>query len=113
MSVSAKRLTMVWLAAVAVTTPAAIAQKSYIAAGVAGEITETSVTSLWRAPKDISSENLFYGRGGQEHAPHGPFTFESEDLDGSNPKYDVRDPDGVKWKIKLGVEAVELPVSLA
>jgi hypothetical protein len=105
MSVSAKTLTMVWMAAVAVTIPAAIAQKSYIAGGVAGEITETSVTSLWRAPKDISSENLFYGRGGQEHAPHGPFTFESEDLDGSNPKYDVRDADGLKWKIKLGVEA--------
>jgi hypothetical protein len=28
-----------------------------------------------------------------------------EDLDGTNPKYDVRDEEGVKWKIKLGAEA--------
>ena len=69
------------------------------------EITQTPITYLWRQPKDIASENLFYGRGGQQHAPHGPFTFESEDLNGTNPKFNVRDPDGVKWKIKLGAEA--------
>ncbi len=74
-------------------------------AGVVGEITQPPITYLWREPKDIGSENLFYGRGGQEHAPHGPFTFESEDLEGTNPKFDVRDADGVKWKIKLGAEA--------
>ena len=54
---------------------------------------------------DIRSENLFYGPGGKEHEPHGPFTFVKEDLNGTNPKYDVRDQDGVKWKIKLGAEA--------
>ena len=32
-------------------------------------------------------------------------TFEKEDTEGSNPKFDVRDQDGEKWKVKLGVEA--------
>ena len=63
------------------------------------------LTELWREPEDIRSENLFYGPGGKAHEPHGPFTFVKEDLDGTNPKYDVRDEDGVKWKIKLGAEA--------
>jgi hypothetical protein len=60
---------------------------------------------LWREPKDIDGRNLFYGPGGKEHQPHGTFTFVREDLDGSNPKLDVRDDDGMKWKIKLGAEA--------
>jgi hypothetical protein len=61
---------------------------------------------LWREPVDIASRNLFYGPGGKEHEPpHGMFTFLKEDLDGTNPKLDVRDQDGVKWKVKLGLEA--------
>jgi hypothetical protein len=63
--------------------------------------------SIWREPADISSRSLIYGSGGKEHAP-GPnarFTFVKEDLDGTNPKFVVRDGDGVKWKVKLGVEA--------
>ncbi len=32
-------------------------------------------------------------------------TFEKEDLSGSNPKFVVRDRDGVKWTVKLGDEA--------
>ena len=28
-----------------------------------------------------------------------------EDMDGTNPKFSVKDRDGVKWKVKLGVEA--------
>jgi hypothetical protein len=84
---------------------AAIAQKSYIVGGIAGEITQPVLSELWHEPKDIRSENLFYGPGGEDHAPRGPFTFVKEDLNGSNPKYNVRDADGVKWKIKLGAEA--------
>jgi hypothetical protein len=104
MRIRGKRLTAVWILAV-VGSSTAIAQKRYIAAGTTGEITQAVLTELWRQPKDIRSENLFYGAGGKEHEPHGPFTFLKEDLDGTNPKYDVRDEDGVKWKIKLGAEA--------
>jgi len=60
---------------------------------------------FWSDPSDWATRDLFYGPGGQQHQPHGPFTFEKEDLDGSNPKFVVRDSDGVKWKVKLGLEA--------
>jgi len=61
--------------------------------------------TLWRDPADIASRNLLYGSGGEGHQPRGTFTFVQEDLEGSNPKFDVRDQDGVKWKVKLGAEA--------
>lgn len=60
---------------------------------------------LWRDPTDLTTRNLIYGIGGKEHEPHGPFTFVKEDLDGTNPKFVATDSDGVKWKVKLGVEA--------
>ncbi len=47
----------------------------------------------------------FTGAAASEHAPHGPFTFQSEDLEGTNPKFNVVDSQGVKWKVKLGAEA--------
>lgn len=60
---------------------------------------------LWSDPVDLESRDLFYGPGGRQHEPHGPFTFIKEDLSGTNPKFDVKDRDGVKWKVKLGIEA--------
>ena len=60
---------------------------------------------LWRNPVDIASRNLYYGPGGKAHEPHGPYTFEKEDMAGSNPKFDVIDQDGVKWRVKMGDEA--------
>lgn len=60
---------------------------------------------LWHNPVDIASRNLYYGPGGKEHAPQATFTFLKEDMNGTNPKFDVRDEDGVKWRVKLGVEA--------
>jgi hypothetical protein len=104
MRINVKRLTVVWLLT-GLGVPVTFAQKGYIAPAVVGEITQPAPTELWRQPKDIPSENLLYGRGGKDHEPHGPFTFADEDLDGTNPKYNVRDQDGVKWKIKLGAEA--------
>jgi hypothetical protein len=62
--------------------------------------------TLWSEPSDIQARSLFYGPGGQQHQPAGAsFSFVDEDLDGTNPKYNVKDRDGVKWKIKLGAEA--------
>ena len=60
---------------------------------------------LWTAPDDIRHLNLFFGSQGQNNQPHTIFTFVKEDLDGSSPKFYVRDQDGTKWKIKLGPEA--------
>ena len=60
---------------------------------------------LWREPVDIASRNLYYGPGGATHVPSGSFTFEQEDMNGSNPKFDVSDQDKVEWRVKLGEEA--------
>jgi hypothetical protein len=59
---------------------------------------------LWREPTDIVSRDLFYGSGGKEHAPSGVFTFVKEDREASNPKFTIRDENGVEWKVKLGGE---------
>jgi hypothetical protein len=67
--------------------------------------TKAIVSELWIAPTDISSRNLFYGPGGEKHQPGKSLTFIKEDLSGSNPKFDVRDENGVCWKVKLGVES--------
>ena len=72
-------------------------------------LSETDATNrlgvLWAEPADIASRNLFYGPGGEDHEPHSTFTFLKEDLNGTNPKFDVRDENGTKWRVKLGAEA--------
>lgn len=60
---------------------------------------------LWRDPGNIAELNLLYGRGGEDGQPEAPFRFESEDASGTNPKFDVRDAHGTKWRVKLGDEA--------
>lgn len=94
------------LAVIALSSPAAgTPKKGNRAREARDEITGEVCGALWRNPTDIASRDLFYGPGGKKHQPHGPFTFVKEDLDGSNPKFIVRDREGVKWKIKLGAEA--------
>lgn len=101
-----KNLTTLFLIVVLACLPAPAAAKKKLKAPAAeGEITGGVLTVLWREPRSISSENLFYGPGGKQHQPQGPFTFIKEDLDGSNPKFSVEDANGVKWKVKLGDEA--------
>lgn len=60
---------------------------------------------IWTDPGDISSKNLLYGSGGEADQPRPPVVFEKEDTKGTNPKFDVHDQSGTKWKVKLGVEA--------
>ncbi len=60
---------------------------------------------MWTDPTDWATRDLFYGPGGKEHEPQGPFTFVKEDLDGTNAKFTVQAGDGTKWKVKLGLEA--------
>jgi len=61
---------------------------------------------IWRDPGDISTLNLIYGAGGSEHAPdpNGTYTFDKEIMHGTSPKFDVKDAQGVKWRVKLGQE---------
>jgi hypothetical protein len=62
---------------------------------------------LWREPLHIGRGDLFYGPGGAAHRPdvHDTFTFLKEDVEGSRPKFEVKDSHGVHWKVKLGTEA--------
>ena len=62
--------------------------------------------AIWRDPGNVPTLNLLYGAGGSEHAPdpHGTYTFEKEDMNGTSPKFDVKDAQGVEWRIKLGEE---------
>jgi hypothetical protein len=101
-----KRFFVLWIGALlSGFYPWTFAQEPYVTNDGKSESSETSAPVLWREPSDIASRNLLYGPGGQDHQPHPPFTFEREDLSGSNPKFDVRDRDGVKWRVKLGAEA--------
>src|SRR5579871_1447140 len=95
-----KKISLVGVLAVAIGYPI-VAHDKAGKADAAGS--ETVV--IWRNPTDLASRDLFYGPGGEAHQPHGTFTFVKEDLDGTNPKFVVRDDDGVKWKVKLGDEA--------
>jgi len=60
---------------------------------------------LWQDPGNIAGKDLLHGAGGEEGQPKPPFTFEAEVKHDSNPKFDVRDADGKKWRVKLGAEA--------
>jgi hypothetical protein len=59
---------------------------------------------LWTDRGDVRMLDLSGGAGGKEHQPAGKFTFVKEDMDGSSPKFIVRDEQGVRWKAKLGQE---------
>jgi hypothetical protein len=97
---------ILFLTAALITLPSAQAAKKRAKGPRAeAEITGTVRTMIWREPSNIGSRNLFYGVGGANNVPHGTFTFRKEDLNGSNPKFDVEDDNGVKWKVKLGSEA--------
>lgn len=60
---------------------------------------------LWEQRDNIGELNLFYGQGGEKHAPVPPFTFLQESMHGTNPKFDAKDADDKKWRVKLGEEA--------
>jgi len=66
--------------------------------------TRVSPSALWRDRGDIASLNLLHGPGGREHQPSGRFTFVKEDKQGSAPKFEIVDQQGVHWKAKLGEE---------
>src|SRR5882724_1581822 len=66
--------------------------------------TRVPSAALWRDRGSIESLNLLYGAGGKEHQPAGKFTFVKEDKQGTAPKFEVVDEQGVRWKVKLGEE---------
>ncbi|HEY4011000.1 MAG TPA: hypothetical protein VGM11_12680, partial [Acidobacteriaceae bacterium] len=61
--------------------------------------------SIWQDPGNIASKDMFHGAGGVDGQPVPPFKFVAEDMNGTNPKADVEDANGKKWRMKLGEEA--------
>jgi hypothetical protein len=65
-------------------------------------------TVLWRDPGDIASlELVINGAGGAQHAsrPEAEYLFVKEDMNGTSPKFYVKDDGGVEWLVKLGEDA--------
>jgi hypothetical protein len=92
------------ITALAVSIPAYAYQAPGGQAFGAAVTAPVSAAGLWRDRGDIQALNLLYGPGGKEHVPAGKFTFVKEDKEGSSPKFDVVDEQGVRWKAKLGEE---------
>lgn len=64
------------------------------------------MAELWREPVDLKSRDLFHGPGGAELQPQPvTYTFVARKTTGTNPGYDVRDPQGRLWSVKLGKES--------
>lgn len=62
--------------------------------------------ALWERPKDLASRDLFHGPGGKALLPKDvPYRFVSEDKRGHSGGYEVLDPSGRKWDVKVGEEA--------
>lgn len=72
----------------------------------ASEIPTEVKSVIWHETIDVNQLNLFYGAGGKEDTPdpHARYKFKKEDESGTNPKFDVEDDKGVKWRVKLGQE---------
>jgi hypothetical protein len=62
---------------------------------------------IWGGTADPATLDITNGIGGKEHAPDfsATFTFLEEDMSESQPKFDVRDAQGMEWRVKLGEEA--------
>jgi hypothetical protein len=61
---------------------------------------------LWRIPNDLESRDLFHGPGGSDLVPPAvTYAFVARKTTGTNPGYDVRDPLGKLWSVKLGEES--------
>ena len=65
------------------------------------------IEQLWQEPGDIAARDLFHGLGGKDQVPDpdAEYRFEKEDKSGHSRGYEVEDPSGRKWKIKVGSEA--------
>ena len=48
--------------------------------------------------------DLVAGSGGKGHEPGSHFTFIKESSNGTSPKFEVKDENGITWKVKLGEE---------
>jgi hypothetical protein len=64
----------------------------------------TRPSRIWEDRGPIQDLDLFWANGSPDRVPAAPFTFLSEDLNGTNPKAQVRDAKGVLWGVKWDEE---------
>jgi hypothetical protein len=71
---------------------------------VAGPV---SIDELWQDPGDIAARDLRWGAGGQAGVPSSSadYQFKAIDSTGYSTGYDVVDPQGREWDVKIGDEA--------
>ena len=64
------------------------------------------IAELWQDPGNIAARNLRWGRGGQQMhpSPETEFSFKAIDATGYSAGYDVVDPQGREWDVKVGDE---------
>jgi hypothetical protein len=69
--------------------------------------TAAEMAELWVEPRDIASRDLFHGVGGRELVPDpkARWDFVEKDTTGYSRGWDVRDPSGRVWSVKIGLEA--------
>jgi hypothetical protein len=75
----------------------AIAICLFIGTAVSGQV-------LWKAPPRMTVADWQWGPGGAAGSPQPPFRFLKENLNGTNPKINVRDVAGKEWVVKFGSE---------
>lgn len=73
----------------------------------AGDAPTAALAELWTEPTDLASRDLFHGVGGARLTPDpaAAYAFLERDTTGSSRGYDVRDPTGLRWSVKIGPEA--------
>ena len=96
------------------TVPTLLALSLIVASGCAKPLRSTApatpdataLAQLWVEP-DLERRDLFLGPGGRELLPDptAKYEFVARDTSGWSPGYDVRDPAGLVWSVKLDVEA--------
>ncbi|HJU43845.1 MAG TPA: hypothetical protein VJ691_13550 [Vicinamibacterales bacterium] len=98
------------------TRPVRVAIGVLVAAAAAAVLTASQSASiksrrapleeLWRDPGNIAAKDLRYGRGGKSLVPRADveYVFKASDVTGYSAGYDVDDPAGRKWDVKVGDE---------
>ncbi len=99
----ARRLSVALIVVVALSMPFSAQKKGRTGTR---EADAKASAAIWSDPGSVASLDLIYGVGGKTHAPDpgGTYTFVKEDMAGTSPKFEIRDAQGVRWKVKLGAE---------
>lgn len=87
---------------------AAVVAAALTAIGTAPKVPQVaSLEELWQDPYDLEDRDLRWGSGGQALAPspEEDYTFTAIDVTGFSSGYDVIDPQGRAWDVKIGPEA--------